>query len=79
MAPAPESVHEPLVLGSFVVDGRAGRVGRVVETLGTAVRLRPPGGGAVWECPVESLCPASPSVVLRARVKEINRQRQLPR
>ncbi|MFJ4965772.1 hypothetical protein EES43_16020 [Streptomyces sp. ADI96-02] len=65
--------------GSFAVDGRDGRVGRVVGRSGPLVRLRPPGGGPEWECPPEALRAATPGVVLRARVTEINREGQLPR
>ncbi len=65
--------------GAFAVDGRDGRVGRVVERSGDQVRLRPPGGGPEWACPAEDVQPASPGAVLRARVTEINREGQLPR
>ncbi|CAM5385303.1 hypothetical protein ACFYUM_18690 [Streptomyces fimicarius] len=65
--------------GAFAVDGRDGRVGRVTGRSGPNVRLRPPGGGPEWECPAEAVRPASPGVVLRARVTEINREGQLPR
>ncbi|WP_030588104.1 hypothetical protein [Streptomyces anulatus] len=65
--------------GAFAVDARDGRVGRVAGRSGPNVRLRPPGGGPEWECPPESVRPASPGVVLRARVTEINREGQLPR
>ncbi|UZI29678.1 hypothetical protein N7925_15435 [Streptomyces sp. CA-278952] len=65
--------------GGFVVDARDGRVGRVTGRSGPNVRLRPPGGGPEWECPPEAVRPASPGVVLRARVTEINREGQLPR
>ncbi|MFH8438223.1 hypothetical protein ACH4A3_23740 [Streptomyces sp. NPDC018007] len=65
--------------GAFAVDARDGRVGRVVGRAGTNVRLRPPGGGPEWECPSDAVRPASPGVVLRARVAEANRESQLPR
>ncbi|MFF7360444.1 hypothetical protein [Streptomyces sp. NPDC008125] len=65
--------------GSFAVDARTGEVGRVVGRVGPDVRLRPPGGGPEWDCPLDAVQPAPPGVVLRARVTEINRQRQLPR
>ncbi|MFJ6609120.1 hypothetical protein ACIQPT_02485 [Streptomyces sp. NPDC091289] len=65
--------------GAFAVDARDGRVGRVIGRSGPDVRLRPPGGGPEWDCPPESVRPASPGVVLRARVTEINREGQLPR
>ncbi|MEV3949238.1 hypothetical protein AB0K57_16515 [Streptomyces halstedii] len=65
--------------GTFAVDGRDGRVGRVMRRVGPYVQLRPPGGGAEWECPWESVRPAPPGIALRARVREINREGQLPR
>lgn len=65
--------------GSFAVDARDGRVGRVMDRAGPSVRLRPPGGGPEWDCPPDVVRPASPGVVLRARVTEINREGQLPR
>lgn len=67
--------------GSFAVDGRDGRVGRVIGRAGDGedVRLRPPGGGPEWSCPPDALRPAPPGVALRARVTEINREGQLPR
>ncbi|MER7696636.1 MULTISPECIES: hypothetical protein [unclassified Streptomyces] len=65
--------------GAFAVDVRDGRVGRVTGRSGPNVRLRPPGGGPEWDCPAEAVRPASPGVVLRARVTEINREGQLPR
>ncbi|WP_434093538.1 hypothetical protein [Streptomyces bacillaris] len=74
--PVPVPVSD---VGAFAVDGRDGRVGRVLERSGGQVRLRPPGGGPEWVCPAEDVQPASPSVVLRARVTEINREGQLPR
>ncbi len=77
--PAPEGEAAVPAAGAFAVDGRDGRVGRVVERSGDQVRLRPPGGGPEWVCPAEDVRPASPGVVLRARVTEINREGQLPR
>jgi hypothetical protein len=65
--------------GAFAVDTRDGRVGRVTGRSGPDVRLRPPGGGPEWDCPPGSVRPASPGVVLRARVTELNREGQLPR
>ncbi|MGW1463249.1 hypothetical protein ACWCPT_02690 [Streptomyces sp. NPDC002308] len=65
--------------GSFAVDARTGKVGRVVGRVGPDIRLRPPGGGPEWDCPPDAVQPAPPGVVLRARVTEINRRGQLPR
>ncbi|MER5684665.1 hypothetical protein [Streptomyces sp. NPDC002205] len=64
--------------GTYAVDARDGRVGRVMGRVGPYVQLRPPGGGAEWDCPPESVQPASPGDVLRARVKEVNREGRLP-
>ncbi|MFB7919077.1 hypothetical protein [Streptomyces sp. NPDC056061] len=68
-----------LKAGSFAVDTRDGRVGRVLGHVGVSVRLRAPGGGAEWDCPPELVRPAPPGLVLRARVTEINREGRLPR
>ncbi|MGW0860026.1 hypothetical protein [Streptomyces sp. NPDC002690] len=65
--------------GSFAVDARTGKVGRVMGRVGPNIQLRPPGGGTEWDCPTEAVRPAPPGVVLRARVTEINREGQLPR
>lgn len=64
--------------GSFAMDVRDGRVGRVMGRVGPYVQLRPPGGGAEWDCPPEAVRVAPPGLVLRARVKEINREGRLP-
>nr|WP_205018136.1 hypothetical protein [Streptomyces sp. HB132] len=64
--------------GTFAVDGRDGRVGRVMGRVGPYLQLRPPGGGAEWDCPPEAVRPAPPGLVLRARVTEINREGRLP-
>ncbi|MFJ5225444.1 hypothetical protein [Streptomyces sp. NPDC088400] len=68
-------VFEP---GSYAVDSRTGRVGRVMSQDGVCVQLRPPGGGVEWDCPSESVSPARPGDVLRARVTELNHERRLP-
>ncbi|MEU1211896.1 hypothetical protein ACFYSH_00900 [Streptomyces sp. NPDC005791] len=64
--------------GTFAMDGRDGRVGRVMGRVGPNVQLRPPGGGAEWDCPPEAVRPAPPGLVLRARVREINWEGRLP-
>ncbi|MGW2654789.1 hypothetical protein ACWC1D_14210 [Streptomyces sp. NPDC001478] len=69
-------VPEP---GAYVVDVRDGRIGRVMGHVGPDVQLRPPGGGAEWDCPPDCVRPASRGMVLRARVTEVNREGQLPR
>ncbi|MER0482001.1 hypothetical protein ABR737_27325 [Streptomyces sp. Edi2] len=58
--------------GSYAVDGRDGRVGRVVGHQGPLVQLREPGGGRPWACPPHLLRPAPPSAVLAARLRELN-------
>ncbi|WP_031073235.1 hypothetical protein [Streptomyces sp. NRRL S-118] len=63
--------------GEYVIDGRDGRVGEVRGRSGGAVRLRPPDGGREWECPAQLLRPATPGEVLRARVRQLNRQVRL--
>ncbi|MGC5343065.1 hypothetical protein ACPXCE_16065 [Streptomyces sp. DT24] len=68
----------PPAIGSYVVDSRDGRVGRVMGRVGPCVQLRPPGGGAEWDCPPEAVRVASPGLVLRARVRELNREGRLP-
>lgn len=65
-------------LGSYAVDGRDGRVGRVVGHEGACVQLRPPGGGRSWNCPPYLLRVAPPSAVLAARVRELNWQSRMP-
>ncbi|RXS82186.1 hypothetical protein EST92_15040 [Streptomyces sp. TM32] len=66
------------VPGSYAVDGRDGRIGRVVGHEGPFVQLRPPGGGAPWHCPPHALRAAPPSAVLAARVRELNWQSRMP-
>ncbi|NUK06286.1 hypothetical protein HRW23_12935 [Streptomyces lunaelactis] len=65
-------------LGTYAVDGRNGRVGRVMGRVGTYVQLRPPGGGQEWDCPPGDVQPASMGEVLRARVREVNAEGRLP-
>ncbi|WP_338671990.1 hypothetical protein V1460_03195 [Streptomyces sp. SCSIO 30461] len=64
--------------GDFAVDSRDGRIGRVMDAAGPYVQLRPPGGGREWDCPSEALRSATPGEVLRARVREVNREGRLP-
>ncbi|MFI5756636.1 hypothetical protein [Streptomyces sp. NPDC051569] len=77
MSGADESGYVP-ELGSYAVDSRDGRVGRVMSRDGSYVLLRPPGGGTQWDCPPESVHPAPPGEVLRAKVTEMNRERRYP-
>lgn len=75
---ASRPVPMPAECGAYVVDARDGRVGRVTGRVGPSVRLRPPGGGPEWDCPPDAVRPASPGLVLRARVREVNREGRLP-
>ena len=65
-------------VGEHVTDVRDGRIGEVMGHVGGRVQLRPVGGGREWDCPPGSVGPAPPEEVLRARVREVNRQRRLP-
>ncbi|GHH85864.1 hypothetical protein GCM10018793_55460 [Streptomyces sulfonofaciens] len=65
-------------VGSYVRDGRDGRVGEVMGFEGGHVRLRPPGGGRSWDCPPAEVGAAEPGEVLRARVREANRRKWVP-
>lgn len=64
-------------VGSYVLDGRDGRVGQVMGAEPGQVRLRPPGGGPEWGCPTGELGIPGPAELLRARVREVNRRRRL--
>ncbi|WP_189266130.1 hypothetical protein [Streptomyces fuscichromogenes] len=63
--------------GTFVTDVRDGRLGEVRGHVGGVVRVRPVVGGKEWDCPPESLEPASPDDVLRAQVRRANREQRL--
>ncbi|MET9530991.1 MULTISPECIES: hypothetical protein [unclassified Streptomyces] len=43
------------VNGAYVMDTRRGQVGEVIGHDAGFVRLRPPAGGAEWECPDDAL------------------------
>ncbi len=64
--------------GTYAVDVRDGRVGRVMGQVGTYVQLRPAGGGREWDCPADDVRPVPSGEVLRARVREINAEGRLP-
>ncbi len=64
-------------VGSYAVDTRDGRVGQVMGHVGGYVQLRPAGGGREWDCPPDTAAPAPPDVVLRARVRAMNRESAL--
>ncbi|MFB6553177.1 hypothetical protein [Streptomyces sp. NPDC056405] len=61
-------------VGTHAVDVRDGRVGEVVGHVGGSVRLRPVGGGREWDCPKEAAVDAQPEEVMRARLRETNRE-----
>lgn len=61
--------------GSYAVDTRTDRVGRVMGSEGPYVQLRPPAGGTEWDVPPEALRPAGTLEELRAKVTEINKDR----
>lgn len=61
-------------VGTHAVDVRDGRVGEVVGHAGGSVRLRPVGGGRKWDCPKEAVVDAQPEEVMRARLRETNRE-----
>ncbi|GGV48559.1 hypothetical protein [Streptomyces spectabilis] len=64
--------------GEYAVDVRDGSVGQVMGREGGYVQLRPVGGGREWDCPPEATEPASTAEVLRARVRQVNREGRLP-
>ncbi|MGW0820041.1 hypothetical protein [Streptomyces sp. NPDC002845] len=55
-----------LPVGSYAVDTRTGRVGRVMGYEGPYVQLRPVGGGREWDCAPESVRTATTIERLRA-------------
>ncbi len=64
--------------GSYVMDGRDGRIGLVMGHEGPYVQLRPPGGGKEWDCPPYALRAAPPTALLTARIKELNWESRMP-
>ncbi|MCX5421699.1 hypothetical protein [Streptomyces sp. NBC_00078] len=65
-------------VGTHALDVRDGRVGEVMGHVGGRVQLRPLAGGREWECPPESVGAAPPEEVLRARVRQANREGRMP-
>ncbi|MFE6285658.1 hypothetical protein [Streptomyces sp. NPDC057877] len=61
------------VVGGYVVDERDDRLGEVMGHVGSAVQLRPLGGGREWDCPPELLRAARQDEVLREHVRLVNR------
>ncbi|MFF8655998.1 hypothetical protein [Streptomyces huasconensis] len=61
-----------LPVGSYVVDTRNGRVGRVMGYEGPYVQLRPYGGGREWDCAPEAIRTATVAERLRAATAYAN-------
>ncbi len=61
-----------LPVGSYVVDTRNGRVGRVMGYEGPYVQLRPYGGGREWDCAPEAIRAATTAERLRAATAYAN-------
>jgi hypothetical protein len=61
-----------LTVGSYVVDIRTGRVGRVMGHVGPYVQLRPPGGGREWDCAPDAVRLATAAERLRAATAHAN-------
>ncbi|MEU4682341.1 hypothetical protein [Streptomyces xinghaiensis] len=59
-------------VGTLTLDVKSGRVGRVMDHLGSRVQLRPPSGGIEWDARPEDLRPVDTSELLAARVAERN-------
>jgi hypothetical protein len=59
-------------IGSYVVDIRTGRVGRLVGEAGPHLRLRPVGGGREWECASDMVRPATAAERIRATTAYVN-------
>jgi hypothetical protein len=53
-------------IGTYAVDTRTGRVGRVMGHEGPYVQLRPVGGGREWDCAPECVRAATTIERLRA-------------
>ncbi|GAA2477169.1 hypothetical protein [Streptomyces gobitricini] len=61
-----------LPVGSYVVDVRNGRVGRVMGHVGPYLQLRPIGGGREWDCPPDGTRPATDAERIRAATAYVN-------
>ncbi|MFJ3672033.1 hypothetical protein ACIPSE_36825 [Streptomyces sp. NPDC090106] len=64
-------------VGSYVIDGRDGRIGEVMGHLAGRAQLRPVGGGREWDCPPHETEPVAREEVLRARVRQVNQERRM--
>ncbi|MCX4822957.1 hypothetical protein OG883_24310 [Streptomyces sp. NBC_01142] len=59
-------------IGSFVVDIRTGRVGRLMGEVGPRLLLRPVGGGREWECEPPQVRPATAAERISATTAYVN-------
>ncbi|MGW0772163.1 hypothetical protein ACWD01_00590 [Streptomyces sp. NPDC002835] len=59
-------------IGSYVVDTRNGRVGRLMGESGPFLSLRPVGGGREWECAPDSVRPATAAERISATTAYVN-------
>ncbi|MFH8571266.1 hypothetical protein [Streptomyces sp. NPDC017993] len=59
-------------LGSFVMDTRSARVGKVVAADGDRLRLLPIGGGGKWDCAAGAARPATVTERLSAATAYLN-------
>ncbi|GAA1350398.1 hypothetical protein ACFPK5_17405 [Streptomyces beijiangensis] len=65
-------------VGTYAVDSRSGKVGRVMAREDGFVQLRAPGGGVEWDCPPEVLRAVEVGEALRGSVRAANREGRLP-
>lgn len=61
-----------LPIGSYVVEIRTGRVGRVMGNEGPYLQLRPVGGGREWDAEPEGLRAATAAERLSAATAHVN-------
>ncbi|MEV0599715.1 hypothetical protein AB0I82_10510 [Streptomyces sp. NPDC050315] len=59
-------------VGSYVVDTRTGKVGRVMGSEGPYLQLRPVGGGREWDCVPDAVRIATASERLSAATAYVN-------
>jgi hypothetical protein len=57
--------------GALVVDTETGRTGRVMDSVGPYLQLRPPGGGREWDADPNRVRPADAAERQRAYVVEL--------
>ncbi|MQS06109.1 hypothetical protein [Streptomyces alkaliphilus] len=61
-------------IGTFAMDTRFDRVGKVMGHIGPYVQLRPPRGGREWDADPGDLRRLEPRERLNARLAEVNAQ-----